>query len=126
LLALALLHAGGTFDGMQTMIFTDGYSSYYAPCVNSQICFAADEDIAAYVNWLKEFARRYGVLIHGSEIPMSTARYSCNANNKDQPSERSPRKTNSPQVIGKKRFLIGQSLISQIPAHDSLSMKNSG
>jgi hypothetical protein len=94
--------------------------------VNRQICFAADEDIAAYVNWLKEFARRYGVLIHGSEIPMSTARYSCNANNKDQPSERSPRKTNSPQVIGKKRFLIGQSLISQIPAHDSLSMKNSG
>jgi putative transposase len=32
--------------------------------VNRQICFASDEDIAAYVNWLKEGARKYGVLIH--------------------------------------------------------------
>jgi hypothetical protein len=33
------------------------------------------------------------------EVSMSTARYGCNLNNKDQPSERSHRKTNTPQVI---------------------------
>ena len=32
--------------------------------VNKQICFASDEDIAAYVNWLKKGACKYGVLIH--------------------------------------------------------------
>ncbi len=32
--------------------------------VNRQICFAGDEDIAAYVHWLNEAASKYGVLIH--------------------------------------------------------------
>ena len=31
---------------------------------NRQICFASDQDIAAYANWLDEGARKYGVLIH--------------------------------------------------------------
>ncbi|HIE89109.1 MAG TPA: hypothetical protein EYP91_20165 [Gammaproteobacteria bacterium] len=32
---------------------------------NKQMCFASDEDIAAYANLLDEGARKYGVLIHG-------------------------------------------------------------
>jgi putative transposase len=32
--------------------------------VNRQICFAGDEDIAAYAHWLNEAACKYGVLIH--------------------------------------------------------------
>jgi putative transposase len=31
---------------------------------NRQICFAADADMAAYANWLKEAALLYGVAIH--------------------------------------------------------------
>ena len=31
---------------------------------NRQICFAADTDMAAYANWLKEAALLYGVAIH--------------------------------------------------------------
>jgi REP element-mobilizing transposase RayT len=100
---LALLHADVTFDGAQQRFLPVGIPAHIIHRgVNRQICFAADEDIAAYVNWLKEAARQYGVLIHASEISISTAGYSCNPNNKDQPSERSPRKTNSPQVISKK------------------------
>jgi putative transposase len=32
--------------------------------VNSQICFAADEDMAAYANWLYEGSLKFGVSIH--------------------------------------------------------------
>ena len=32
--------------------------------VNKQICFASDEDMAAYANWLFEGALKFGVLIH--------------------------------------------------------------
>ena len=31
---------------------------------NRQVCFNGDEDMAAYSNWLKEFAERYQVQIH--------------------------------------------------------------
>jgi putative transposase len=31
---------------------------------NRQVCFVAEEDYAAYVGWLKEYARKYGVDIH--------------------------------------------------------------
>tara|TARA_R110002073_G_scaffold318467_1_gene492598 strand:- start:1982 stop:2326 length:345 start_codon:yes stop_codon:yes gene_type:complete len=31
---------------------------------NRQVCFACDEDVAAYANWLHEGARKYEVLIH--------------------------------------------------------------
>ena len=30
---------------------------------NRQVCFASDEDVAAYANWLDEAARKYDVLI---------------------------------------------------------------
>lgn len=32
--------------------------------VNKQICFASDEDVAAYANWLFEGSLKFGVLIH--------------------------------------------------------------
>jgi putative transposase len=32
---------------------------------NRQICFAKDSDMAAYANWLGEYAVKYKVLIHG-------------------------------------------------------------
>ena len=32
--------------------------------VNRQICFASDEDMAAYANWLREGSAKFGVLIH--------------------------------------------------------------
>lgn len=31
---------------------------------NRQICFASDEDMKAYLNWLKEFSKKYSVDIH--------------------------------------------------------------
>lgn len=31
---------------------------------NRQVCFAADADMAAYANWLKEAAAKYGLAIH--------------------------------------------------------------
>ena len=31
---------------------------------NRQVCFASGEDMAAYVSWLKEYARKYQVAIH--------------------------------------------------------------
>ena len=31
---------------------------------NRQVCFAADEDYAAYAHWLHESARKYRVAIH--------------------------------------------------------------
>jgi putative transposase len=31
---------------------------------NRQVCFNGDEDMAAYANWLKEFAEKYQVKIH--------------------------------------------------------------
>ena len=31
---------------------------------NRQVCFASDEDVAAYASWLDEAARKYEVLIH--------------------------------------------------------------
>ena len=31
---------------------------------NRQVCFVADADMAAYVNWLKEAASKYGLAIH--------------------------------------------------------------
>ena len=31
---------------------------------NRHVCFASDEDVAAYANWLYEAALKYGVLIH--------------------------------------------------------------
>ncbi len=33
--------------------------------INQQICFASDEDIAAYANWLAEGARKFDVHLHG-------------------------------------------------------------
>ncbi len=32
--------------------------------INRQVCFAREEDIAAYANWLREYAERYGVQVH--------------------------------------------------------------
>ena len=31
---------------------------------NRQVCFASDEDFAAYAHWLAEYARKYRVHIH--------------------------------------------------------------
>jgi len=31
---------------------------------NKQVCFTSDSDLAAYANWLKDAARKYGVAIH--------------------------------------------------------------
>ena len=31
---------------------------------NRQVCFGSDEDMAAYMNWLKEYAANYQVAIH--------------------------------------------------------------
>jgi putative transposase len=31
---------------------------------NRQVCFASDDDRAAYVQWLKEYSQKYGVDIH--------------------------------------------------------------
>ncbi|MCF6202448.1 MAG: transposase [Methylococcaceae bacterium] len=31
---------------------------------NSQVCFASDEDMKAYLNWLKEFSKKYLVDIY--------------------------------------------------------------
>ena len=31
---------------------------------NRQVCFVAEEDYIAYVDWLKEYAQKYGVDIH--------------------------------------------------------------
>ena len=31
---------------------------------NRQVCFSSDEDMAAYVSWLKEYANKYQVAIH--------------------------------------------------------------
>jgi len=31
---------------------------------NRQVCFASDEDMKAYLNWLKEFSKKYLVDVH--------------------------------------------------------------
>ncbi len=31
---------------------------------NRQVCFGSDEDMAAYISWLKEYAKKYQVAIH--------------------------------------------------------------
>ena len=31
---------------------------------NKQVCFTSNDDMAAYANWLKEAAKRYGMAVH--------------------------------------------------------------
>ena len=38
---------------------------------NRQVCFADDEDFAAYAHWLKEYSDAFGVHIHAWVFMMS-------------------------------------------------------
>ena len=56
---------GVLFVPRRKRVCPPGYSLHIVQRGNNrQVCFATDDDMAAYVNWLREAARKYGVAIH--------------------------------------------------------------
>ena len=56
---------GVLFVPRRKRVCPPGYSLHIVQRGNNrQVCFAADDDMAAYINWLRKAARKYGVAIH--------------------------------------------------------------
>ena len=47
---------------------------------NRQVCFACEADMKAYLNWLKDFAKKYGVSIHAWVLMTNHIHLICTPN----------------------------------------------
>ena len=50
---------------------------------NRQICFAGEEDMKAYLGWLKEFSKKYSVDVHAWVLMTNHVHLLCTPHEKD-------------------------------------------